>query len=170
MSSYQLQTEIEIDAAPDQVWAILTDFTAYPEWNPFIKYIHGLPQHGARLEVRIQPSGARGMTFRPSVLMADAGRELCWLGRFLLPGLFDGEHCFVIEPLASGKVRFRQSEQFSGMLVPVFRGSLERDTKRGFEEMNQALKARVEASYARNNGEAGFSQSVNPAAELPVHE
>jgi hypothetical protein len=153
MSSYQLHTEIEIDATSDQVWAILTDFTAYPAWNPFIKYIHGILQHGARLEVRIQPSGARGMSFRPSVLMVDAGRELRWLGCFLLPGVFDGEHRFVIESLASGKVRFRQSEQFSGMLVPVFRGSLERDTKRGFEEMNQALKARAEAQYEPDNGE-----------------
>jgi hypothetical protein len=39
------------------------------------------------------------------------------------------------------------------MLVPVFRGSLERDTKRGFEEMNQALKARAEAQYEPDNGE-----------------
>ncbi|WP_027158793.1 SRPBCC domain-containing protein [Methylobacter luteus] len=145
MSSYLLQTEIEIDATPAQIWAILTDFAAYPAWNPFIKYIHGIPRQGDRLEVRIQPGGAKGMTFRPAVLAADAGRELRWLGSFLLPGVFDGEHRFVIEPLASGKVLFRQSERFSGMLVPIFKGSLERDTKRGFEEMNRALKARAES-------------------------
>lgn len=159
MSSHQLQTEIEIDATPEQVWAILTDFAAYPAWNPFIKYIRGIPQQGARLEVRIQPSGAKGMTFRPSVLTADSGRELCWLGRFLLPGVFDGEHCFVIEPLANGKVRFRQSEQFSGALVPMFRASLDRDTKRGFEEMNQALKSRAEAKHEPDNEKAKFSQT-----------
>ncbi|WP_036247445.1 SRPBCC domain-containing protein [Methylobacter sp. BBA5.1] len=145
MSSHQLQTEIEIDAAPDRVWAILTDFASYPAWNPFIKYVHGIPRPGARLEVRIQPSGARGMTFRPSVLAAEPGRELRWLGHLLLPGVFDGEHRFEIEPLAAGNVLFRQSEQFSGLLVPIFRNSLERDTKRGFEELNRALKARAEA-------------------------
>ncbi len=159
MSRHQLQTEIEIDATPEQVWAILTDFAAYPAWNPFIKYIRGIPKPGTQLEVRIQPSGAKGMTFRPSVLIADAGRELRWLGRFLLPSVFDGEHRFEIEPLASGKVRFRQSEQFSGMLVPIFRGSLERDTKRGFEEMNQALKTRAEAKYESGNEKAGVSHT-----------
>lgn len=63
MSSHQLQTEI--DAVPEQVWAILTDFAAYSAWNPSIKYIRGIPKPGARLEVCIQPSGAKGMTFRP---------------------------------------------------------------------------------------------------------
>lgn len=150
MSSYQLQTEIEIEAAPNRIWEILTDFAAYQEWNPFIRFVHGVPQQGSRLEVRIQPSGTKGMTFRPSVLTADVGRELRWLGRFLLPGLFDGEHRFLIEPIANGKVRFQQSEQFSGILVPIFRSSLDRDTKRGFEEMNLAIKTRAELEYAPN--------------------
>jgi hypothetical protein len=145
MSNHQLQTEIEIQAAPDRVWRILTDFAAYPEWNPFIRFVRGVPQQGTRLEVRIQPSGTKGMTFRPSVLVADAGRELRWCGRLLLPGVFDGEHCFLIEVISGEKVRFQQSEQFSGVLVPIFRASLDRDTKRGFEEMNLALKALAEA-------------------------
>ena len=118
---------------------------AYPEWNPLIRFIHGAPEKGRRLQVRIQPSGSRGMTFHPSVLVADVGRELRWLGRLLLPGIFDGEHRFVIELFAAGKVLFQQSERFSGIVVPIFRGSLNRDTKRGFEEMNLALKARAEA-------------------------
>jgi hypothetical protein len=145
MSHHQIQTEIEIDAAPERVWSILTDFAAYPEWNPFIRFIHGTTKRGTRLEVRIQPSGASGMTFRPTVEAADAGQELRWRGRLLLPGLFDGEHRFVIERIAAAKVRFRQSERFNGILVPIFKGSLNRDTKRGFEEMNRALKKRAEA-------------------------
>lgn len=67
-----------------------------------------------------------------------------------MPALFDGEHRFALQPIANGKVRFRQSELFSGILVPMFRASLDRDTKRGFEEMNQALKVRAEANEAPN--------------------
>ena len=85
------------------------------------------------------------MTFRPSVLVADSERELRWLGRLLVPGVFDGEHRFQIQALTGGKVLFQQSETFSGLLVPLFRSRLDRDTKRGFEEMNLALKARAEA-------------------------
>lgn len=146
MTRHELHTEIEIDAGPRQVWQVLTDFASYPEWNPFIRIVRGVPQVGERLEVRIQPTGARGMTFRPRVVAAETGRELCWRGRLLFPGIFDGVHRFVIEPLADTKVLFRQSEAFSGTLVPLLRASLDRDTRRGFEEMNRALKARVEAA------------------------
>lgn len=65
-----------------------------------------------------------------------------------LPGEFDGEHRFMIEPSATGKLRFRQDGRFAGVLVPLFRSSLDRDTQRGFEEMDQALKARAEAKQA----------------------
>jgi hypothetical protein len=145
MSSHQLLSEIEIEAAPERVWSILADFAAYPEWNPFIRFVNGVPQQGARLKVRIQPSGTKGMTFRPTIMVADVGRELRWLGRLLIPGVFDGEHRFLIESLAGEKVRFQQSERFKGILVPMFRAGLDRDTVRGFKEMNLALKARAEA-------------------------
>lgn len=146
MNNHQLQTEIEIKASPARVWAILADFAAYPEWNPFIKRIHGVLEKGARLEVLIQPSNQKGMTFRPSILVAEAEREFRWRGHFLLPGIFDGEHHFLIQPLEDGRVIFRQGEEFRGVLVPLFRGSLDRETKQGFEEMNLALKIRAEAA------------------------
>lgn len=102
--------------------------------------------------MRIQPSGTKGMTFRPVVRAVDEARELRWLGRFLLPGIFDGEHRFVIQSLAGGKILFQHSERFTGILVPLFQRRLERDTKRGFEGMNLALKARAEAEEAPNKG------------------
>ncbi|MGV8080152.1 MAG: SRPBCC family protein [Syntrophales bacterium] len=156
MLCHHLKTEIEISTTPERVWSILTDFEAYPEWNPFIRSIRGVPEKGARLEAFMQPGGAGGMTFRPRVLVVEPGREFRWLGRLLLPGIFDGNHGFLIQPLAGGKVLFRQTEHFRGVLVPVFRGRLDRETRRGFEEMNLALKARAEAADASDeaSGEA----------------
>jgi hypothetical protein len=140
----ELHSEIEIAATAEGVWGLLTDFRSFPEWNPFIRRAKGEVKEGERLEVFLQPSGARGMTFRPKVLKAEPNRELRWLGHLLVPGLFDGEHIFRIEPLGEGRVRFIQQEKFTGLLVPLFAGGLERDTRRGFEEMNQALKERAE--------------------------
>jgi hypothetical protein len=143
---HELHTEIDIAAAPERVWEILTDFASYPRWNPFIRHIDGTPEAGKTLRARIEPSGGRGLTIRPTVLIADRARELRWLGRLLIPGIFDGEHRFVIEPLADGTVRFHQSERFSGLLVPLLRGMLDRDTRRGFTEMNAALKRLAEGA------------------------
>ncbi len=143
----ELRREVEIDAPPERVWAVVTDFAAYPEWNPFIRSISGEIHEGAKLEVRIEPPGARAMTFRPTVRTVETSRELRWLGRLLLPGVFDGEHSLRVEPLNGGRSRFVQSESFRGLLVGLFKGTLAK-TETGFEQMNTALKARVEQASA----------------------
>jgi hypothetical protein len=83
----ELRTEIEVEARPERVWEILTDFPAYPEWNPFIRSIEGKASPGSKLEVRIGPPGGRGMTCKPTVLEATPKQELRWLGRVFAPQL-----------------------------------------------------------------------------------
>jgi hypothetical protein len=142
---HEIKTEIEIDATPEQVWSILVDFIAYPQWNPFIRSISGVVKIGERLKIFVQPTGGKGMKFRPTVLVAVPNQELHWLGHFLLPGIFDGEHYFQIEAISPGRVRFIQGEKFSGILVGVYKSKLEGETKSGFIAMNQALKLLAEA-------------------------
>jgi len=142
----ELHSEIEIAAPAERVWRVLTDFPSYPQWNPFIRRIRGEPKTGERLEVRLEPPGGRGMTFRPKLLNVEANRELRWLGHLFVPGLFDGEHWLTIEPLGESRVRFVQREEFRGLLVPLLARSLDDNTRRGFEEMNHALKERAETS------------------------
>jgi hypothetical protein len=143
----EIHTEIEINAPAEKVWQVLTDFAAFPEWNPFVRHGEGEIKVGARLHIFIQPSGGKGMAFRPIILVADPNREFRWLGHLWFPGLFDGEHSFVIEPLGDGRVRFVQQERFGGLLVPLLSKMLDGDTRRGFEEMNRALKVRAESSH-----------------------
>nr|WP_320160757.1 SRPBCC domain-containing protein [uncultured Methanoregula sp.] len=140
----ELRSEIKIRASAERVWNILTDFAGFPQWNPFIRRAHGPVRVGEQLHVTIQPSGARGMNFRPVILNVEPGRELRWVGHLLVPGLFDGEHIFTIEPSGPGRVRFIQREIFTGLLVPLFSRGLDTDTRRGFDEMNRALKVRAE--------------------------
>ncbi|MGB2693795.1 MAG: SRPBCC domain-containing protein [Dehalococcoidia bacterium] len=141
----ELRTEIEIDAPPERVWRVLTDFASFPEWNPFMPNLHGEAKVGSKLEVEMRPPGGRAMTFRPTVLAATPNRELRWLGRVGLPGVFDGEHRFAIEALDGNRSRFVQSERFTGALVLPIMLMIEKSTLRGFEEMNAALKGRAEA-------------------------
>src|ERR687897_1088476 len=146
----QLHTQIESDAPAKGVWELLTDFASYPQWNPFIRSISGRPAPGERLQARLEPPGGRAMIFKPKVLKAEPNRELRWLGHLLVPGVFDGEHSFTIESLEENRVRFVQREGFKGLLVPLFARSLESNTKRGFEEMNRALKERAETAPAQD--------------------
>jgi hypothetical protein len=141
---HEIRTEIDIAATPERVWSVLTDFAAYPSWNPFIRCIAGNLRQGERLKVSIQPVGGRAMTFRPTVLVATPNLELRWLGHLLVSGIFDGEHYLQISASTPGRVRFVQGEKFSGLLVGIAKSSLDTKTKAGFVAMNQALKVRAE--------------------------
>ncbi len=141
----QIRSEMEVQATPERVWQVLTDLASFPDWNPFIRSALGELREGARLKIRIHPPGGMGMTFKPTVIKLEPPTELRWSGRFLMPGLFDGEHFFMIEPTEEGRVRFIQGEWFTGAMVPMFdlMGALGK-TLKGFEEMNQALRYRAE--------------------------
>jgi hypothetical protein len=147
----ELHTEIRIDAAPDQVWAVLTDFERYPEWNPFIESIAGGIEPSTRLRVRIAPPGGRAMTLKPAVTESVTGEVFEWLGNLPVPGLFAGRHRFELHRISTPGgtgTRFVQHESFKGILVPAL-GRLLRKTVSGFEAMNEALKARAENATAR---------------------
>jgi hypothetical protein len=143
--SKHLRAEVDIQASAERVWQVLTDFAAYPTWNPFLTSATGRPIQGERLTVRMQPEGGRAMTFRPTVTDVDTGRRLSWLGHLMLPGIFDGEHSFSIQPLGDGRVRLIQQEEYRGLLVPLLARSLDRRTLPAFRAMNRALKRRAEA-------------------------
>jgi hypothetical protein len=140
----QLHAEVEIEATPDRIWSVLTDFAAYHDWNPFIVQATGQPVPGTRLELQMRLSGRRPTTIRPEVLEADPARRLRWLGRLLLPGLFDGEHTFTIQPAGPGRTRLTQHEEFRGLLAPLVLRLIAKPTLASFHQMNQALKARAE--------------------------
>jgi hypothetical protein len=136
----EIRTEILINTKPEKIWATLTDFDNYLSWNPFIKYVKGTVKTGNQIEIRVEPPGAKGMVFKPTVLAFEANKELRWLGHLLFPGLFDGEHSFRIIVNKNGTSSFIQSEIFKGILVPLFKKQLNPNTKRGFELMNEKLK------------------------------
>ncbi len=136
----EIKTEIIINATTEKVWAILTDFENYPNWNPFIKYIKGEVKVGNKITARIEPPEAKGITFKPKILVFEKNKELRWIGHLLFTGLFDGEHKFELIDNGNGTTTFIQSEKFRGILVPLFKKQLENNTKRGFEKMNNKLK------------------------------
>lgn len=143
---HHLETQIDIAAPIEKVWSLLIDFPSYPRWNPFIRSIEGTLEIGQSLKVFIQPPGASGMRFHPTVLVLQPNRELRWKGKLFLPGLFDGEHYFRLTAKAGGGTTLNQGETFSGLLVPLFRRSLDGATRQGFVAMNEAIKREAEKS------------------------
>lgn len=140
----QLNAEVDIQAAPELVWRVISDFGAYSEWNPFITSIAGELRTGAALEITLSDPDGRESQIRPQLSTLEPGRELRWVRHVWLPSLFRGEHYFRIEPLEGDRTRFAQGELVEGHLLKLMNRKLA-DQARGFVYMNQALKRRAES-------------------------
>jgi hypothetical protein len=89
------------------------------------------------------------MLLQPKLLEFDAEREIRWLGSLILPGLVDGEHIFLLEPLCESKTRFVQREEFNGIFMPLIWGWFSSQVRPAFEMMNRALKTVAEEHALR---------------------
>lgn len=138
----ELVTEVHISAPPSRVWAVLADGASYSSWNPFLTSMHGTLVAGGTLTNIMRPGGGKPMTFTPTLLAVTPEKELRWLGRFLLPRLFDGEHYLMLDAVEGG-TRLRHGERFIGI---AFWFMSPEQFRPDFEAMNAALKARVEGA------------------------
>ena len=139
-----LNTAIDIEASKETVWDILVDFEKYPTWNPFIKSIKGDLKVRNKLEVSIQPPGAKVFKFKPKVTSYKRYKEFSWLGSLFMYGLFDGHHVFEIAENQNGTSKLIHKESFRGILVPILWNKLNTETRMGFESMNKSLKELAE--------------------------
>lgn len=141
----EIKTEVLIHANSSKIWDVFTRFQDFPSWNPFIQSIQGEFSVGKNIVVKLTPPEAKAMTFKPKVLKIDPGKEIRWLGHFIIPGLMDGEHIFEWIDHHNNTTTFIQRENFSGILVPALAKLLDDNTKRGFIAMNSRLKELCES-------------------------
>ncbi|UCH60833.1 MAG: SRPBCC domain-containing protein [Anaerolineales bacterium] len=135
--------EIIIQAAPEEVWDVLTDLGKHAEWNPLIYRAEGKIELGEGVRLAAK-SGSIDMNYNCSVVKVEPNREFQWKWHIVFPFLFRGEHTFTIEPIDGKSIRFINVEIFKGILVPLFTNFLATDGKDGMVAMDEALKDRVE--------------------------
>lgn len=133
---------IDIDAKPEEIWDVLLDYNSWDKWNPFIPMVKGNLKEGEFLEIKVTPPEMKPMIFKPKVFEVKPVEKILWGGSFLKI-LYRGDHAFILEPISEGKTRFRQVERFIGPIVIFMNGMIEK-TELGYREMNVALQKEVE--------------------------
>ncbi len=145
---YQLQAEVEIEAPPERVWAVLTDFASYPQWSGWKGRISGEARKGAWLKVLATPRPGKIKMTLFRVLVADPERELRWNALYGPFWALSGQRYWVLEPLsgsASGQYDGKRTklifgEAYFGWMVPLLRGMLEKKGPQKYEELALRLK------------------------------
>lgn len=136
----RIKTKIHISKNPETVWKCLTDFEAYPQWNPFLTKIERLSDKELKVEFESKT------IFTSRILKNDPPQEFRWVGK--LGGvnwLFKGEHYFILIPEKRGTT-FTHGEHFTGILAWILWPFIRKQIEGNFIAMNEAMKKRLENS------------------------
>ena len=139
-----IRTEAFISATPARVWAVLTDFDAYAEWNPLNVKASGEARPGGKIRTTfVNPAGGPGATVTQTVTLTtfEPERALAWSGN--VPLLFRGRHHFTLAPEGEG-TRLLHGEDMSGLIAMTFSDAiLAEKFAPYYEAVNRALAERV---------------------------
>lgn len=144
-TTFRMECSVRCDirATPAEVWAKLTDAARFPEWNTTVTSLRGKIALGERLELTVP--AAPGRTFKPTVTELEADRRMTWSDGFA--PMFKGVRTFTLTEKAPGVVEFAMTEVFSGLMLPMIKGSLP-DFAPSFEAYASDLKRSAEAARA----------------------
>ena len=132
------RVEVNIRAGAPVIWGLLTDAGGFPRWNSTVSSIEGEIREGGRLRLRT-PGTDR--TFTPQVSGVVENERMTWTGG--LAPMFQGVRTFLLKPAPQGATDFIMEERFSGLMLPMIKGSLP-DFGPIFERYANDLKSEAE--------------------------
>jgi hypothetical protein len=141
-STFRMQCTVatEIKAAPEEVWALLTDADDMVRWNSTLTSVEGNIGPGGTVKMQVPEAPDR--TFKIKVTRFVPNQEMVW--RNGNPVLFLGVRTYSLTPNPEGTAtRFQMDEVFSGLVLPMVARGLP-DFGPIFERYAADLKAEAE--------------------------
>lgn len=129
-----------IDADPADVWAVLADAAAWPDWDSGVTEVRGRLAPGEKVTISVAANPGRA--FPVTVAEADAPRRLRLVGGMPL-GLFRGERTYTLAPRPGGGTDFAMREEYTGPLRGLIGRSIP-DLSPSFAQFANGLKAESE--------------------------
>lgn len=151
-------------------WDALSDFPAYPKWNPFVRSSIAVdaanvslptqrPIENTQLILRVQipalplpvdentPDNplATQFSYENVTHVQPELNRLAWVA-YPNP-LITAERWQALTDLGRGKVRYESREVFSGPLAPVLEGTIKDSLQESFDAQGEGLKLWLEGGY-----------------------
>ncbi|MDQ4096333.1 MAG: SRPBCC domain-containing protein [Actinomycetota bacterium] len=144
MPAPELRLETVIDAPPERVWAALTDFASWDEWNPTLLQPSGPPVAGTEVRMKLR-LGRLTVPMRQEIRVVDPPRKLVWRSRQAVPAALDVVRTFEIHPLEGGRSRLVQSEVTTGWLARLEVFLFRKPILKGYQGIARGLAQHVAA-------------------------
>ena len=130
-------------ANPDKIWESLTNFSEYPDWNPYIIEASGELAKGKKWEWKLQLATGHPFAAYPKVQTIKEGEKLVVLTKLYFSGFLDVEHCFELEAGSNHRVTLNYYQTWKGFLRNSMHKKLGPETEEAMDGMLKALKKRV---------------------------
>lgn len=144
-STFRLEISVRcgIRASAGRIWSFLTNAAAFPRWNSTVTSLEGTIALGQKLALKVPLDAKR--TFRPTVTRLDENALMEWSDG--MAPMFKGVRRFHLTPQADGSTEFEMHEVFSGIMLPMIKGSFP-DFRPAFETYAEDLKRAAEGGAA----------------------
>lgn len=129
--------EIEVTAAPEAAWAVLTEIEDWPTWNPAIASVsfEGVLDEGSEFRWKAGPG-----TIRSTIWDLDAPWRIAWTGTsFGIKAI----HVHTFER-SNGGTLVKTEESYDGLVARLFRGRLQTMLDGALQSELRHLKAEAE--------------------------
>ena len=133
--------ELQIDADPPTVYAVISDIAQWPAWNPDVTSVtlQGPLQPGTVFRWKAGPS-----TLTSTLQVVDPPREIAWTGTTM--GI-EAVHVFRFQPTDGGTLA-RSEESWDGLLARLLKGYSRKRLDKGIRNVLSHLKVEAERRAA----------------------
>ena len=138
------QIEVDIDAAPEAVWAVLADVERWPEWTRSMTLVRRLEDgpFGKGSTVRVRQPGLLPAVY--TVTEYEPGQAFSWAAK--APGVtVTGDHH--VGPRGDGQAAVRLAVRLTGVLAPLVAPFAARRVRRYVAMEGEGLKRRCESEH-----------------------
>jgi hypothetical protein len=137
----EFSVKVNIKAAPEIIWNILTNAPGWLEWNTTVSRIEGKIAPGEKVTVYSKVNPGRAFPLRVSEFKPP--KRMIWSDGS--PLFFKGERSYNLTTQSDGSTDFEMREVFSGLMAGLITRTIP-DLQPSFHEFAAALKNRAESN------------------------
>ncbi|MGJ8671153.1 MAG: SRPBCC family protein [Oceanococcus sp.] len=140
---FEINHEIDINAPASSVWAVITDFDSYSQWNPFVVSAKSNLKAGEPIDMKVKLLGPVQRQVE-IILDVNEGKGFSYCMKPFPLGALSSQRSHRIIDLGDGRSHYSSHFHLQGWMMPLIRGLMRPALERGFSGMSVAIKERAE--------------------------
>jgi hypothetical protein len=142
--SFVIDLSCEIEAPLATVWDVITDLSAYGEWNPFVVACRSTLVAGDPIVMQVRLFAWFTQSQRERIFEHVPHDHLCYGLDGGSVGAVVSRRCHELHAIGAERTRYRSHFEMSGWLAPLVRAMLGSRLEHGFRSMTDAIRQRAE--------------------------